>query len=131
MARRKTPPPAYPSGLPGVTISWLAKANDISVRTARLRNADQSGVVDFIAQLTPEQACAMTLVRPTRGMIPHWGRLAMVHYRLEGYSVSKVAEMFGCSRNSVVRATRGQTKRGYQPLSGRRALTSSQAAHVP
>lgn len=128
-----TVPRAFPVDLPGVTTSWLAKANDRSpsaiARGRRLRAGNSQGAVAFVVGITPELALAMAHIRPRRGMLPYWSRLAIAELASQGVTYASLMELFRVGRSTIYRAIRGQP-RGYAPMSGRRLLTAAQGAPV-
>ena len=83
----------------------------------------------MVAGMTLAVAVAMAQLRPKRGMLPYWSRLAIAELASKGATYAALMEVFGVSRSTVYRAIMGQP-RGYAPMSGRRLLTGSQAASL-
>lgn len=117
----------------GVTISWLAAASGTSRSTVeRAKRATSAGsktaaTEDF--SITTGTAVEMALVRPRRGMLPYWSRLAIAELSAQGMTYAALMTMFGVSRSTVYRAKKGKP-RGFAPLSGRRLLTPQQTRPV-
>jgi transposase-like protein len=124
-------PRPYPFDLAGVTVEWLARANDCSPRTVRRRRAsslpNDFTAADFLSSLDPKLAQRMALLRPSRGILPLWSRLAIAELASQGATYTELAHLFGVSRSTVYRAIH-RSSAGYCPLSGQRLLTRSQAA---
>src|SRR5688500_40644 len=72
----RTIPRPYPADLPGVTVEWLAHANNCSPRSIRRwRDSlppDNPATADLLNNMTPELAQEMALRRPRRGVLPFW-----------------------------------------------------------
>ena len=116
--------------LPGVTTSWLAHANGVSVKTiGRWRLKSSPADVD-LAILTAEIGLEMAMVRPARCMLTVWSRMAVAEYARRGVSYADLATMFRCGLTTVCRCVR-RWPGGFAPLSGRRLLTAQQLAQVP
>lgn len=128
-----TIPRAFPVDLPGVTISWLAKANGRSssaIARARHRCGGLSGeAIALVACMTPELAVAMAEFRPRRGMLPYWSRLAIAELASQGMSYASLMELFKVGRSTVYRAIKGKSG-GFAPFTGRRLVSRSQAESV-
>jgi len=117
-------PWAWHPQTPGVTIRWLARANDVSVWTIRRwrrRYAQPPAALD----LSLELGLAMALARPPRGLMPLWSRMALAEYAHNGVSDQELAKMFRCSKNTVWRCVR-QRSTAFERMSGRRLLSSQQ-----
>ena len=131
---QSTIPRAFPVDLPGVSTSWLAKANGRSssaiARARRSLRCLSEEAVAVVDGMTPELALAMAEFRPRRGMLPYWSRLAIAELASQGMTYATLMELFRVGRSTVYRAIQGQP-RGYAPLSGRRVLTALQGAPVP
>ncbi len=134
--RRVTPmttPRPYPASLPGVTVEWLARANGCSPRTIRRWRSSPSpdnGAIDhLLSQLTPEVAMEMALLRPPRGTLPFWSRLAIAELAQRGATYSELMRLFGVGRSTVYRAIHRPCS-AYCLVSGRRLLSPSEAAPI-
>jgi transposase-like protein len=131
---RRTIPRPFPADLPGVTAEWLARANNCSPRTIRrwrtLPPPDGGAANDILMRMTPETAVQMALVRPPRGSIPFWSRLAIAELAARGATYSQLMREFRVGRSTVYRAIHRMT-RDYCHLSGVRLRTTSHAAAVP
>lgn len=121
----------YPFDLCGVTTSWLANANGCSTRTVRRRRissrAPASATPKILADMSIELAQEMTRLRPPRGLIPLWSRMAIAELAARGTSYTELMSIFGVGRSTVYRAIHCPTA-AYCPLSGRRTLTKAQQA---
>ena len=67
----------------------------------------------------------MALMRPKRGMLPYWSRMAIAELSAQGMTYAAIMTMFGVGRSTVYRAKKGKP-RGFAPLSGQRVLTPQQ-----
>lgn len=123
----------YPADLPGVTVEWLALANSCSVRSIRRRRVspppDDADAANLLANMTPQLAREMALLRPSRGVLPFWSRLAIAEMAAAGATYSNLMHIFKVSRSTVYRAIHRPTA-AYCSFSGRRLLTIAQAAPV-
>lgn len=132
MSRRTIPRP-FPADLPGVTVEWLARANSCSPRTVRRRREslprDGDATAELLSKMTLELAREMAWLRPPRGALPFWSRLAISELAAAGATYSELARMFGVGRSTVYRAIH-RPVHAYCLISGRRQLTDSQAAAV-
>lgn len=132
-AVRMTTSRAFPLDLPGVTVAWLAHVNDCSPSTIRrARSAEQdldNSAFEFLSKLTVEQALDMARLRPARGHLPHWSRMAVSEFAKRGASYAELMALFGVGRSTVYRCLHGRST-AYHPLSGRRQLSTSQLAPV-
>src|SRR5262249_47592656 len=128
---QRTIPRTYPAHLPGVTVEWLAKANNCSPRTIRRWRKspppDDRALSDFLINMTPELAQEMAGFRPSRGLLPFWSRLAIADFAARGATYGELMEMFGVGRSTVYRAIHRHT-RAFCSLSGRRTLTEAQSS---
>jgi transposase-like protein len=128
---RRTIPRPYPADMPGVTVEWLARANSCSPRTIRRWRAspspDSGAIDDVLVNLTTELAKEMALLRPRRGTLPFWSRLAIAELAQRGATYSDLMRLFRVGRSTVYRAIH-RTSAAYCPLSGRRLPSSSQSA---
>lgn len=116
--------------LPGVTTSWLAHANGVTVKTiARWRLKSSRADVDLTI-LTAEVGLEMAMMRPPRCLLPVWSRMAVAEYARGGVSYVDLATMFRCGLTTVWRCVK-RWPGGFAPLSGRRLLTPQQLAQVP
>ena len=116
--------------LPGVTTSWLAHANGVTVKTIeRWRLKSSTADVDLTI-LTAEVGLEMAQIRPARCMMTVWSRMAVAEYARRGASYTELATMFQCGLSTVWRCVR-RWPGGFAPLSGRRLLTVQQLAPVP
>lgn len=116
--------------LPGVTTSWLAHANGVSVKTiVRWRLKSGPGDVD-LTMLNAEVGLKMAMIRPPKCLMPVWSRMAVAEYARRGVSYAELATMFRCGKSTVWRCVR-RWPGGFAPLSGKRLLTSQQLAPVP
>ena len=116
--------------LPGVTTSWLAHANGVTVKTIeRWRQKASPADVD-LSILTAETGLEMATIRPARCLMPVWSRMAVAEYARRGESYAELATMFRCGKSTVWRCVR-RWPGGFAPLSGRRLLTVQQQAKVP
>lgn len=124
-----TIPRAFPVDLPGVAMSWLAKANGCSSSAIARARRPASGIseeaVAVVDGMTPELALAMAEFRPRRGMLPYWSRLAIAELASQGVTYAALMELFRVGRSTVYRAIKGQP-RGYALFSGQRLLTAVQ-----
>jgi len=80
--------------------------------------------------MTAEVGLEMALLRPKRGMLPYWSRMAIAEFAARGASYAELSRMFGVGRSTVYRAVH-RASSAYCPLTGRRLLTESQAAAAP
>lgn len=130
MAKRTFPRP-YPFNLPGVTASWLARANGCSLSTVRrhrrLTMHDEAGSVHFVTSLSAEKGLAMTHVRAPRGVLTLWSRMAIAEFADRGATYAELMAIFKVGRSTVYRALH-HSPSSFCPLSGRRRLTIVQAA---
>jgi hypothetical protein len=122
---------AYSPHLPGTTVSWLAAANSCSPSTIRRARRDGEAEAEaaaarrFLAELTAERGLAMALIRPKRGLLPLWSRMAIAEFAGRGASYSELMALFQVSRSTVYRSIHRSTT-SYNQLSGKRLVTSSQ-----
>src|SRR5579864_206209 len=121
MSRRIIPRP-FPADLPGVTVEWLARANNCSPRTIRRWRSslppDAPVAAEVLSNLTAEMARDMALLRPRRGTLPLWSRLAIAQLAAEGASYLELMQRFNVARSTVYRAIH-RPPRAYCPLTGR------------
>lgn len=133
MARSIIPRP-FPANMPGVTVAWLAKANKCSTRTIRRWRAslllDDALGSEMVADLTTDRAKEMALLRPTRGVLPLWCRLAIADLAARGSTYAELAEAFQVSMSTVRRAAK-LAPQTFGLLTGQRLLTKQQAAPLP
>ena len=123
-------PWTYHPHMPGVTTSWLAHANGVTVKTIeRWRQKSSPADVDLTI-LTAETGLQMALIRPAKFLLPVWSRMAIAEYARRGVSYAELATMFRCGKSTVWRCVR-RWPGGFAPLSGRRLLTPQQLAPVP
>ena len=116
--------------LPGVTTSWLAHANGVSVKTiGRWRQRSSPADVDLTI-LTAEVGLEMAMIRPRKCLMPVWSRMAVAEYARHGMSYDELATMFRCGLTTVWRCVK-RWPGGFAQLSGRRLLTVQQQAQVP
>ncbi len=125
-------PGSFPVDLPGVTLAWLAKANECSLSTLKRtispeseRSSEESTRV--VSEMTSEVALQLAWMRPSRGMLPYWSRLAIADLASRGATYAELMVLFGVGRSTVYRAVH-KASAGYVALSGVRALTASQKA---
>lgn len=71
----------------------------------------------------------MTLVRPARGTLPFWSKMAIAELAGKGATYRELMELFGVSRSTVYRAIH-RPYAGYCFLSAERQVTAIQAAPV-
>lgn len=130
MSRRTIPRP-FPADFPGVTVEWLACANNCSPRSIRRWRGslppDNPAGTDFLNNMTPEIAQEMALLRPRRGVLPYWSRMAIAEFAARGATYAELMRMFRVGRSTVYRAIH-RPSLGYCPLTGQRQLTTGQAA---
>lgn len=128
---RNTIPRPYPADLPGVTVEWLANANQCSPRSIRRwRSSLPSGnaaTAEFLCGLTAEVARDMALLRPRGGILPYWSRMAIAEFSARGATYSQLMRQFRVSRSTIYRAIHQPTF-AYCLRSGRRLLTDVQKA---
>ena len=116
--------------LPGVTTSWLAHANGVTVKTIeRWRKRASPAEVD-LSTLTAETGLEMAIIRPVGRVMPMWSRMAVAEYARRGMNYAELATMFRCGKSTVWRCVK-RWPSGFAPLSGRRLLTPQQQAQVP
>jgi hypothetical protein len=125
----------FPADLPGVTIEWLAKANNCSARTVRRRRRasltpGSPAVAELLTNMTLELALEMALLRPPRGVLPFWSRMAIAQLAAKGATYSQLMQMFSVGRSTVYRSIH-RAAAAYCPLTGRRQLTKAQVAPPP
>lgn len=116
---------------PGVTSAWLARANGCSVRSIHRWRArpdvESAAVTEFWSSMTVELALEMALLRPRRGVLPFWSRLAIADFAARGATYADLMRMFRVGRSTVYRAIH-RPSTAYCSLGGRRQLTQVQAA---
>ena len=123
----------FPADLPGVTVEWLARANNCSARSIRRWRSslppDDAAASEFLACLTQEVALQMLAHRPTGGVLPLWSRMALTQLALGGASYAELARRFGVGRSTVYRAIRNCSA-GYCPISGYRQINQKVAKQL-
>ena len=132
--KQRTIPRAYPADLSGVTTEWLAHANGCSAGTIRrersaLSSPSSEGLA-ILAGMTPELGLELAHLRPSRGMLPYWSRLAIAAFAATGSTYKELMVMFRVGRSTVYRALKAR-QGGYASLSGQRVLSGPQKAPVP
>jgi len=75
--------------------------------------------------MTSDSAREMALLRPSRGGLPLWSRMAIAELASRGVAYSELMRMFRVGRSTVYRAIKRPSK-AYCPLSGRRLLSDTQ-----
>ena len=116
--------------MPGVTTSWLAHANGVTVKTIeRWRKRTDPAQVDLTG-ITAETGLEMAVMRTAGCVMSMWSRMAIAEYARQGMNYLELAAMFRCGKSTVWRCVKGWPG-GFAPLSGRRLLTLQQQTKVP
>lgn len=115
--------------MPGVTTAWLARANGVSERTIRWRRGRAKTPIEDMPVIDLQLALLMALDRPDGSHITHWTRLAMMERVGAGEIYRAIAVEFRVSVATVQRSVRGKM-RGFQPLNGKRVLSTSQSQNL-
>ena len=115
--------------LPGVTTSWLAVANGVSIRTIHRWRKHTDPVDADLSFLSAEIGLAMSLLRPARCLMPMWSRMAIAEYASQGVSYDDLSRMFQCGKSTVWRCVK-KWPGGFAPLSGKRLLTKQQQSTI-
>lgn len=119
----------WPADLPGVTTAWLARANGVSERTIRWRRVKCATAFQDLPLIDAKVALEMARGEPKGAHTIQWTRYAMMERAAAGAKYSAIAVEFGVSVATVQRSVQGGP-RGYQPLSFRRVLSSSQTQNI-
>jgi len=125
-------PRPVPFDLPGVTNSWIARANGCSVSTVRRRRlevVEDARCAELLANLSAETSLLMGRIRAPRGVLPLWSRMAIAEFAARGATYRELMKMFGVGRSTVYRALH-RTSTTYAALSGCRQLTEVQARPI-
>ena len=126
--RNPTPWTWHPH-MPGVTTSWLAAANGVTVRTINRWRKRASPADVNLSMLSAEIGLAMSLLRPAGYVMPLWSRMAIADYASKGASYVELAVMFRCGKSTVWRCVK-RWPEGFAPLSGKRVLTKQQQSRT-
>jgi hypothetical protein len=119
----------WPADMLGVSTSWLARANGVSERTIRWRRRNWMTSSADLPQVDAQAALAMARVRPVRGHLCLWSRLAILERVQAGVTYRQAASEFSVSIATVQRAVR-KGFRGYDLLACTRVLSSSQIENL-